>query len=135
MTDIASKNGTASNGGMHENMVLSHLTMRRALGIMGLLLPILLAVLSGPFEDDGMRPTISDYYHSQHPILRGLFVGIIFATGVFLICYKGYARKGGERLEDNAITTVAGSFALGIALFPANRLCTWLRLREFATRC
>ena len=90
-------------------MVLSYLGLRRAIGISGLLLPVLLGpggwLLFGiPIQDD-----MSSYYHT---VLRDVFVGTIFAIGIFLFCYRGH-----DWVEN--WTANFGCFsALGIALFP-----------------
>ena len=118
MTDAALDNGSISEATPPEDMVISYLTMRRILGILGLALPITLAI-GGWLTEGSTRLTISLYYHSPSPLLHGLFVGIMVATGVFLICYKGYRRK--QLLGDNCLTTIAGYGALGIAFFPTDR--------------
>ena len=117
MTDAASDNGSMSDATPPDGMVLSYLTMRRILGILGFALPIALAI-GGWLTEGSLRLTISLYYHSPSPILHGLFVGIMAATGVFLICYKGYQRK--QIVGDNRLTTIAGFGALGIAIFPTD---------------
>ena len=119
MTDATSGNGPASSGTLPKSMVLSYLTMRRILGILGFSLPIVLLV-GGVLDECCVRPSISAYYYSPSPILHGLFVGTMSAIGVFLICYKGYPRTKGKFLGDNWIATLAGIGALGIAIFPTD---------------
>lgn len=104
-------------------MVLSFLTMRRIVGILGLALPVVL-VVGGLFDDCCVRPYLSDYYYSPSPILHGVFVGTMSALGVFLISYKGYPRKKGEILGDNWVATATGVGALGIAIFPIEQSAT-----------
>lgn len=97
-----------------EDFVMSYHRVRRALGVLGLALPF--ALLAGAWATQvGIQPSISDFYHT---FLRDLFVGIMFAIGVFLISYKGYPRRLDERASDNAIATLAGLAAFGVALFP-----------------
>ena len=105
--------------GMPDGMVLSYLTLRRVLGVLGLALPVILLV-GGALDECCVRPALSSYYHSDNPVLHGLFVGTLFAIGAFLICYKGYPRKKGEFLGDNWIANAAGIGAIGIAVFPTN---------------
>ena len=101
--------------------VLSYLTIRRFLGIIGILMPLVL-LLSGCLTGKPVRPSISDYYHSQYPLIHGYFVGSMCAIGVFLACYKGYTKKKGngdiDDFEDNLITWIAGVAAFGVAIFP-----------------
>lgn len=88
--------------------------VRRLLGYLGFLLPLLLIIgVFLPVVD--MKPSISDFYHT---VLRDLFVGVLITMGVFLVSYQGYERKEGEPFSDNILATVAGIMAFGVALFP-----------------
>ncbi len=90
-------------------LVVSYLSIRRAIGVVGLLLPILL----GPFGWLVFRITIQDnmssYYHTP---LRDVFVGAMCAISVFLFCYRGY-----DWIESWTANLGCIS-ALGVALFP-----------------
>ena len=97
-----------------EPRVLSYLAVRRALGLLGLALPLVLWLYATPYGG-GMRPSISEFYHSH---MGDVFVGILCAIGVFLFSYQGYPRQPGERLSDKWVAMVAGLGALGVALFP-----------------
>lgn len=94
--------------------VLSFYRVRQALGILGLLFPFLL-LFGGLLQDAKIHPSISDYYHTT---LRDLFVGVLFAIGIFLVSYKGHSREPGEPLSDNLAATLAGVGAFGLAIFP-----------------
>ena len=120
MTDTTTRAEPTSSDHRPEDMVLSFLTMRRVLGLLGLLLPVVL-VIGGALHECCVRLSISAYYHSESPVLHGLFVGTMAAIGVFLICYKGYRRKEGDLLGDNWLATAAGIGALGVAVFPIER--------------
>lgn len=88
--------------------VLSYIGIRRAVGISGLLLPLVLA-LGGLAFGIPIQDNISSYYHTP---LRDIFVGTICAIGVFLLCYRGH-----DWVEN--WTANAGCIgALGVALFP-----------------
>ena len=95
-----------------QDMVLSYLAIRRFLGILGILLPLVL-LIGGCLTDGSLRNSISDYYHSPNPLIHGFFIGIMCAIGVFLVCYKGHDSK------DNWVASIAGIAAFGIAIFPA----------------
>jgi len=97
-----------------EAHVMSYLAVRRALGLLGLALPIVLYAYARPFGY-GMQPSISEFYHTQ---MGDVVVGSLVAIGVFLIAYKGYPRLPGERLSDQVVSSVAGLAAIGVALFP-----------------
>ena len=91
-------------------ILVSHLTLRRLIGILGILLPFILA--TGCYllcACTGILESVSSYYDTP---MRDVFVGTLFTIGFFLFAYKGY-----ERVDD-----IAGDlgcvFALGVALFP-----------------
>ncbi|MDU8927878.1 hypothetical protein RXV86_10835 [Alisedimentitalea sp. MJ-SS2] len=97
-----------------DQYVLSFYRVRQALGILGLVFPFLL-IFGGLLQDAKIQPTISDYYHTT---LRDIFVGALFAIGIFLVSYKGHSRENGERISDNMAATLAGVGAFGLAIFP-----------------
>lgn len=101
-------------GDPSDDVVRSYYRMRQALGYLGLFLPVTL-ILGGALSLGRVEPSISDYYHT---LLRDIFVATLAAIGVFLICYRGHARAGAERLSDDRVTTVAGIAALGVAFLP-----------------
>ena len=97
-----SANGTSS-------LVISYLTLRKCVGILGIAFPIILIVgslISGSCEE--VQTSISSYYHT---IMRDIFVGVISAIALFLFAYKGYD-------NDNIAGNLASVFALGVAFFP-----------------
>lgn len=92
--------------------LISYLYLRKAVGFLGLALPIVLvlgSVLVG--NCDEIQSSISDYYHT---LMRDVFVGILCAIALFLFSYKGYV----DDKRDNIAGTLASFFALGIAFFP-----------------
>jgi len=98
----------------HDELVMSHLVLRRTLGVLGLLFPVLLSLLCWLFyECRGIKPSISDYYHSG---VRDGFVGFLIAIGLFLFAYRGHNERPGDR--DNIIGNLGAVFAIGVALFP-----------------
>jgi putative copper export protein len=97
-----------------DQYVLSFYRVRQALGVLGIVFPFLL-IFGGWLENQRIEPSISDYYHTT---LRDIFVGALFAIGIFLVSYKGHARKNGERFSDNLAATIAGLGAFGLAVFP-----------------
>ena len=95
--------------------VRSFLWMRVGIGVLGVLLPLWL-VFADRVAFDGSpfpRGSLSAYYYSG---MRDVFVGILSATGVFLITYKI-----SERNLDNLATLVAGVSAAFVPLFPTGR--------------
>lgn len=108
-----SKPDTYATTDTSDARVLSHLAVRRLLGVLGLALPVLLYAHARTVG--AMQPSISDFYHTA---MGDILVGILCAIGVFLISYKGYPRADGETLSDQWVATAAGLGAIGVALFP-----------------
>ena len=90
-------------GSTEELLLVSHLRLRRIMGILGVALPIVLLVwgiaLSG--WSFNVQNSISDYYSLR---TRDAFVGVLFVIAWFLCTYKGY-----EAVDDIAdLVIVAG---------------------------
>jgi hypothetical protein len=90
-------------------LVLSYLQLRKAVGIIGVALPVVLSLGKILLQGPGIQCSISDYYYTD---LGNVFVGSLCAIGVFLISTKGYDSK------DEIAGYLSGAFALGVALFP-----------------
>jgi hypothetical protein len=103
------------------SLVLHFLTLRKAIGFIGIALPWTL--IAGENLRDWLAPSatpmgrawielsISAYFHTG---MRDVFVGSLCAVGVFLLCYKGYERT------DSTLAKAAGAFALLVALCPTS---------------
>src|SRR5690349_11377975 len=91
-------------------LVRSYLTLRKAIGILGILLPIL--VMAGGTSRYGLQGSISAYYYTN---MRDIFVAQLCMVGVFLYTYRGFDRA------DDLLTSISGVLAVGIALFPTRR--------------
>ncbi|HEV7279870.1 MAG TPA: hypothetical protein VGN57_06610 [Pirellulaceae bacterium] len=89
-------------------LVLSYFGIRRAIGLIGAVLPVVLGPV-GWLLGIEIQDNISSYYHTG---MRNVFVGAMCAIGGFLFCYRG-----ADRIE-----TLSARFgcisALGVALFP-----------------
>lgn len=97
-----------SNNSNETPLALSYLEHRKAIGILGIALPFLLALGALIIFQTGLQRSISYYYHTD---MRDVLVGILAATGVFLYSYRGYP-------GDAIYGRLAGAFAIGTALFP-----------------
>lgn len=98
------------NSSPHQGLVISYLTLRKAVGILGMALPFLL--LTGYFvleRNCDFPPSISHFYYTD---LGNVFVGTLCAVSLFLFSYNGHD-KG-----DKVAAKVAGTFALLVAVFP-----------------
>lgn len=97
--------------------VFSYRRLRRAIGYLGLFLPIVLVGLSlFSFFDTEVQPSISDYYYTN---LRDIFTGTLAAVGLFMIRYKGHGNPSFWK-NDELLTNIAGIMAIGVALIPVN---------------
>lgn len=101
-------------------LTVSFLFLRRAIGFIGALLPVVLplgyALSTGRWR---LLASVSSYYYTD---MRNVFVGSMCAVGVFLVCYR-------YRPWDDVLSTAGGVCALGVALCPtrpadASRLAT-----------
>jgi hypothetical protein len=95
--------------GSERSMVFSYLALRKAIGILGSALPFVVSLGALILFGTGLQSSISSYYHTG---MRDVFVGTLFATGFFLLSYKGYERS------DDVAGNLACVFAVGVALFP-----------------
>ena len=92
-----------------KSLIISYLTMRRFIGILGISLPFIV-ILGGLTQGEpGLQGSISGYYYTN---MRDLFVGILSGVALFLLSYRGY-----EQIDDIA-ANLSGLFALGMILFP-----------------
>lgn len=95
-------------------LVLSYLSVRRAIGLLGYFLPAALLAWSKLFGD-GILWSISDYYYTP---MSEIFTGTLAAIAVFLWSYEGYAPRGDEWITDKRTARAASVAAIGIALAP-----------------
>jgi hypothetical protein len=92
-----------------KNLIVSYLTLRRTIGILGMILPLIVIVGGFIQPPPAVQPSISDYYYTN---MRDFFVGLMCAVSLFLVTYKGYDNR------DDIVTTLCGAFAFGVAAFP-----------------
>ncbi len=96
---------------LENEFIISYYTLRKAIGWLGLLMPIIVRWGAKLLEKIPSHDSISAYYYTS---MRDVFVGVLAAIGVFLFCYRGPDKK------DNFWTNVAGLCAVGIALLPTD---------------
>ncbi len=100
----------AANNKEYLKQTYSYLALRKAVGWIGILLPVVLPLgATVIFGENTIRNNISLYYYSG---MRDVLVGALCSIALFLFFYKGYDKW------DNLAATLAGFFALGIAFFP-----------------
>lgn len=106
--------------------VKSYLRMRLAIGLLGVVLPVLLVLVDWLFVRTSrpIRGSMSAYYHSS---ARDVFVGGLIATGLFLITYMSAKR----RTYDYVLSTVAGVLVIVVAMCPTARSGSELGVKGF----
>lgn len=90
----------------------SYRALRLSIGLLGLLLPLMLAL------GTGFKPmtSVSDYYYTN---MRDLFVGVLFFLTLFLAFYRPYKRPDkDEGVVDTIISMISSIAAALLALFP-----------------
>ncbi len=93
-----------------KSLIINYLTLRKAVGILGIGLPIILAIGSVVLSScSRIENSISDYYYT---VMGHFLVGTLSAVAMFLFSYKGYDKA------DNRAANLAALFALGVAFFP-----------------
>ncbi len=106
-------NAGSPNGRLY---IASYMIVRTAVGILGLLLPVVLIAaeflfIRGPVS---IRGSLSAYYFSS---ARDLFIGFLWVIGFLLITYMAAQWKQ----FDFIFSTVAGVLLIGVATFPTSR--------------
>ncbi|SDT59964.1 hypothetical protein SAMN05216490_4246 [Mucilaginibacter mallensis] len=112
-----------------QDMVISYLTIRKAVGVLGIALPVVLLLGTCLISHcPCIRGAISDYYYSM---MSSYFTGTLCAVALFLFSYKGYDSA------DQISTNIAGVFALGVVFFPSNmgKNCTECNLLFLPDNC
>jgi len=94
-------------------LVRSYLFLRKSLGYIGIALPFVLIIGKILLESPGISDSISSYYYS---VMRNVFVGILCAIGIFLICYQY------DHL-DNIVSNIAGICVISVSLLPTTPTC------------
>ncbi len=91
------------------DIIISYITQRRLIGIMGILLPFICIAGGLLFAGTYIQKSISVYYYTN---MRDFFVGLMSGVSIFLITYKGYGKI------DNIVSSLCGLAGFGICFFP-----------------
>jgi hypothetical protein len=108
--------------------VRSYVFTRFAIGLLGVLLPPVLVFLE-PVLFEGLpapRGSLSAYYYSG---LREVFVGGLWAIGVFLVVYKVL-----DLSWESLLSSLAGVAAVLVAVFPTERPGDGVTLTPFQVK-
>ncbi len=93
----------------NDHLIVSYLTLRKLIGILGMLLPFVCMLGGSVFQSLPAQDSISAYYHTN---MRDVFVGLLVGVSMFLLTYKGHEKR------DTLVAIASGITGLGIALFP-----------------
>lgn len=94
---------------MENNLIISHMTLRKVIGILGVSLAFICILGGLAFGSGVIEDSISAYYLTN---MRDVLVAVLSIAGAFLLTYKGYDKM------DNILSSIAGVSGLGIAIFP-----------------
>lgn len=109
-----------------KELLISFLTLRKAIGWLGVLLPIVLFFgnhILNFFTDyekgcDPFKSSISHYFYTR---MGEVFTGTLCAVSLFLFTYKGHPKKENEKgFSDRALCTFAAFCALCVVMFPTS---------------
>lgn len=89
--------------------VVSYMTLRKAVGYVGISLPFVLAAGNWLIFSGRLQQSVSDYFYTG---MRDVLVGGLCVIGSFLLAHRGQDRW------DSRVTRAAGVGAVGVALFP-----------------
>ena len=96
----------------NDRFLISFLTLRKAVGIMGMALPFVLMLGFFLLEKNcEFPPSISHFFYTK---MGNVFVGVLCAVALFLFAYNGYDNKDKWRAK------IAGVFATCVAIFPTD---------------
>lgn len=80
---------------MNTPTLVGYLTVRRAIGCLGIGFPLVLwAGTQILCTDESLQKSLSAYYHTP---MGNVFVGMLCAIAVFLFAYRGYKRASCDR--------------------------------------
>jgi hypothetical protein len=93
------------------SVVGTYLLLRKAIGWIGLLLPMVVIAADAAFSSGPLPNSLSDFYYTP---MRNILVGALSVLGVFLLLYDVSVRF------DRWITNAAGLGVLGVAFLPGS---------------
>ena len=92
-------------------LIMNYLMLRKALGWMGIFLPIVLIIGSFVFSKGDIESSISNYFYT---VQRDVFVVTLCAMSLFLFTYRGYDP------HDRRVTNTAGILGFITAFVSTN---------------
>lgn len=109
------------NNERKQRQVVSYLMLRKSIGIIGVLFPIVLFIgnyilmeVKAGYSCDIVFDSISTYYHSS---MRNIFVAVLCLISFFFFAYKGYDK------HDARTGNIASVLAFLVAMCPTDVKC------------
>lgn len=93
------------------NLQHSDYRIRKLIGTLGFLLPIMLYAAEREF-----LASISHYYY--YTLSSLIFIIVVSSFGLFLLSYKGYKIESDETISDDWLTNIGGLAALVVVMIP-----------------
>jgi hypothetical protein len=111
---------------LREHIRITNFSLRVGVAVLALVFPVLLVSYGYIIEQIPVQKSMSAYYFAFAPEdiplrvfpMRGVFVGILWAIGCFLILYRGFSKT------ENWLLNFAGGSAIAVAFFPIEASCT-----------
>ncbi len=108
-----------SQPSQHQDMVLSYLKVRLAIGVLTGILPLLMLLIHWIYQTD-MQESVSAFYYV--PEARNWFVATLFCVSIFLLCYQGYPDKPQvfalRHFSETTLHRIMGFAAFGVGMLP-----------------
>ena len=95
------------------NLDISYLSLRKSIGWIGILMPWVARAVANVTSGAPFLMSISAYYYTSG---RDIFVGSLFAAGLFLAFYRGSLNSK----QDRILAVIWGAAAVFIGLVPMN---------------
>ncbi len=87
----------------------SYGNLKRAVGILGILLPLVCIIGGLNFHGQAVQHSVSHYYHTN---MRDVLVGLLGCSSILFMTYSGYG------IIDNVFTWAIGLAGAGVVIFP-----------------
>ncbi|HEY4324292.1 MAG TPA: hypothetical protein VGN20_09905 [Mucilaginibacter sp.] len=93
-------------------MIVSYLTIRKAVGYLGIAFPIILAIgIKVIGHCTCFKDSLSSYYYT---VMSSYFSGTLCSIALFLFTYRGYDRA------DQLVSNIGALFCLCVVFFPSD---------------
>ncbi len=121
----------ANQNPSNDEMIVSYMALRKAIGLLGFLLPWVLVL--GTMIMGNCREIQSSISHYYYTVLSVYFTGTLCAVSFFMFSYKGYHNSRQDRIA----SLVSAVCSLGVAFFPTDfdpsAMCQYITLNRIGS--